>query len=319
MDKLINIIVIIAVLGVTGWLRMPYEQSLSEELHKLKLVPPRLSLEDRTKLKQKAFVATYGSLRPTIAAFMSSNSSRYHSDQEWDKIENAFSEIVLLDPYNTFYWDQASWHMASNAAADVRDDETLTEVRRKKEFEKYIQKGKDILNQGIRINPGEWKLLNLKAMLESNRHRSPNYAAAVDTYREILDMPDIPEYVRMQTELKILHVMQQLPERHQESYDYALELFHRDKRYRVDTVTNEVFIGQNHPLNNVRKAMPLNEIYGTNQRALDKLKIKWQRRKLGQKPYGVKAAIQKLENKLRIPQDKRLFPHKPLFIQSTDK
>lgn len=315
MNRLLNIVVILAVLGVTGWLRMPYEQKLSEELHARKLVPPRLSLEDRTRLKQKAFVATYGSLRPTIAAFMSVTTTRYHSDQEWDKIEDSFSEIVLLDPYNIYYWDQASWHMASNAAADKRDDKTLTEVGRQKAFKTYIQKGKDILDQAIKINPGEWKLLTLKAMLESNRYRNPDYAAAVETYRELLEIPDLHPRIRMQTELKILHVMQQLPDRHQESYDYALELFHRANHYRVDTVTNEIWIGQNHPLNKVAKRMTLEEIYGTNQRALEKLKIKWQRRELGQKPYGVEKAIQELENTLRVPQEKRVFPHKPMFME----
>ncbi len=315
MNKSLNIVVIIAILGVTGWLRMPYEQKLSDELHRLKLVPPRLSLEDRTRLKQKAFVATYGSLRPTIAALMSDTTSRYHSDQEWDKIEDYFSEIVLLDPYNLYYWDQASWHMASNAAADKRDDETLTEVGRQKAFKKYIQKGKDILNQGIKINPGQWKLLNLKAMLEANRHRNPDYPAAVETYRELLETPDLPRHIKRQTELRILHVMQQLPERHQEAYDYALELFHRSNNYRVDTVTNEIVIGQNHPLNKVTKRMTMQEIYGSNQRALSKLKIKWQRRDLGQKPYGLEKTIQVLENKLRVPQDQRVFPHKPLFMK----
>ena len=310
MRPLLNIIVILAVLAVTGWLRMPYEQKLSEELHTLKLVPPRLSLEERSKLKQKAFVATYGSLRPTIAAFMSVKTTNYHSDQDWDKIEDSFKEIVLLDPYNFYYWDQASWHMASNAASDKQNDDSLTEVGRKQQFQKYIQKGKDIINQSIKANPSDWRYLNLKAKLEANRYRNPDYAAAVDTFNQILKIPDLPQHVTRTTSLEILFAMQKLPKRHQESYNLAMELFEKNTSYRVPTLLNEILIGQNHPLNNVNKPMSLTQIYGSHLNAYKKLKIKWQRRALGQKPYGVQKAIQQLENKLNISQQQRLFPLK---------
>ena len=315
MKRLLNIVVILAVLGVTGWLKMPYEQKLSEELHALKLVPPRLSLKDRSKLKQKAFIATYGSLRPTIAAFMSVRTTRYHSDQEWDKIENSFDEIVLLDPYNYYYWETASWHMALNAAVDQQEDKSLSEVGKDQVFKKYIKKGKDIIDRAIEINPGDWRYLNLKARLESNRYRNPDYTAAVETYRELLAIPNLADHIVRSTKLSIQHCMQHLPEWHQKSYDHALELFEKGQRYRVPTVQNEILIGQNHPLNVISHRLSLSEIYGSDKEAYTDLKIKWQRRKLGQKPYGVEYSIQELENRLKIPQATRVFPHRPLFLK----
>jgi pyruvate/2-oxoacid:ferredoxin oxidoreductase alpha subunit len=107
--------------------------------------------------------------------------------------------------------------------------------------------------------------------------------------------------------------LQHLPERHQEAYDHALELFRSGEQYHVPTVLNEILIGQNHPLNAVSKPLSLSEIYGSDQKAYEILKIKRQRSELGQKPYGIEESIRKLENKLQIAQDKRLFPHNPLF------
>ena len=138
MKNLKNIAVILLVLAITGKIRMPIEQKLAEELHAHKLVPPRLSLKERSRLKQKAFVATYGSLRPTIAAFMSSASVSLHSNQEWGKIEKQYEEVILLDPYNYFYWETASWHMASNAAGDIKNNSGLKNITQKRIFEKYI-------------------------------------------------------------------------------------------------------------------------------------------------------------------------------------
>lgn len=315
MKTIINTIVILATLAITGWLKMPFEQRLAEQMHELKLVPPRLSLEERSKLKQKAFIATYGSLRPTIAAFSSVQTTQYHSNQEWDKIENAFSEIVLLDPYNLYYWETASWHMAANAAVDRKNDQTLTEVARNKEFKKYIQKGKDIIEKGIKINPDNWQFLNLKARLQSNRYRNPNYHAAIKTYREILKTPELSFHHTKATEFSIQQCLLQIPEMHQESYDNALRLFHTAPQYKKPTTQNAIFVGQNHPLNKVTKKMSLEEIYRTPEEAYRILKIKWQRRKLGQTPYAVEKTIKQLENKLQIPNNKRVFPLTPLFLK----
>lgn len=314
MNRLINIVVILAVLGVTGWLRMPHEQKLSKELHKLKLVPPRLSLEQRSLLKQKAFVATYGSLRPTIAAFMSIQTTNYHSDQEWDKIENAFNEILLLDPYNYHYWDMASWHMASNAAIDLQEVKGLTEVGKEQVFKKYIQKGRDIVDKSVEVNPDDWRFYGLKARLESNRNRNPDYSKAIETYRELLRLPNLPEDALRHTKIAIQFCMQQLPEIHQESYDHALALFALGDSYRVPTVLNEILIGQNHPLNKISNPLTLIEIYGSEKMAYFELKQKWQRQDLGQKPYGVEETLRELEIRLGIPYYQRVFPHKPLFM-----
>ena len=315
MNRLINILVILAVLGVTGWFKMPYEQNLAEELHRLKLVPPRLTLNERSLLKQKAFVATYGSLRPTIAAFMSIQTTNYHSNQEWDKIENAFNEILLLDPYNFHYWDMASWHMASNAAIDKQEVKGLTEVGKEQIFKKYIQKGRDIVDKSVEVNPGDWRFLSLKARLESNRNRNPDYAKAIETYRKILKLPNLPKNIVRATRIEIQFCMQLLPERHQESYDHALELFLLDSTYHVPTVQNEILIGQNHPLNKISRPLSLIEIYGSEVKAYEELKIKWKRKDLGQKPYGVEETIRELEIKLEIPHHKRVFPNKPLFMK----
>ena len=101
--------------------------------------------------------------------------------------------------------------------------------------------------------------------------------------------------------------MQNLPERHQESYDYALELYHLDNSYRTPVILNEILIGQNHPLNTVKHPMSYKEIYGSNKEALRRLTTKWKTRNLGQKPYGVEKSIKELENILNTPQNERVF------------
>jgi len=316
MAKFTNLLVILVVLAITGKIRMPFEQKLAEDLHAHKLVPPRLTLKERSRLKQKAFVATYGSLRPTIAAFMSSATVSLQSNQEWDKIEHTFEEILLLDPYNYYYWDTASWHMVSNAAKDKQNDQSLTEVAKQKVFKEYIQKGKDIIDQGIAVNPDNWKFLELKAKVLSDRFRNPDYAQAIEVNKQLLKMPNLPPHIERITHIKILYQMIQLPERYQEAYDLSLELFQKGSQYHSPIVLNQILISQNHPLIKVESPMSLIEIYGSAEEALDTMKFKLRGNHKGQKLYGLKENLRTLEEQFDVPIEERLsLPENPLFLK----
>jgi len=315
MSKIKNILVILIVIAITGWIRLPIEQKLADDLHKHKLVPPRLSLKERARLKQKAFVATYGSLRPTIAAFMSSSVAHLHSNQEWDEIEDRFEEINLLDPYNFYYWDTASWHMAVNAAGDLKKDKSLTEFGQEKIFRKYIQKGKDIINKGYEINPKNWKFLESKAALFSDKYRNPDYATAIEANKELLKYPKLPAFNKRKAYINLLYQTQQFPEKHQEAYGLAIKLFRLGKQYRTPIVVNQIFKSQNHPLTKIQTTLSLIEIYGSKQEALRDLRGFWNALNEKEKHGYVKDTIKLLENELKIPSRKRTFPHKPIFIK----
>lgn len=315
MKNLKNIIIILLVLAITGKIRMPIEQKLAEELHSHKLVPPRLSLEERSRLKQKAFIATYGSLRPTIAAFMSSASVSLHTNLEWDKIEKQFEEIILLDPYNYFYWETASWHMATNAAGNKKNDSNLTDIAKKRIFEKYIQKGREIVDRGIKVNPDNWKFIELKAKMLADRYRNPEYAKAIEINKQLLKRDDIPKQIERIINIKVLAHTQQFLERHQELYEIAISLFQRGGQYRTPVVLNQLFVSQNHPLTIVQSPMTIIEIYGSEREALRHLTILWKGGRTSQKLYGVEDTIRNLEQILYVPINNRIFPHTPLFMK----
>ena len=315
MSKFKNLLVIFVVLAITGWIRIPIEQKLAEKLHEHKLVPPRLSLEERARLKQKAFVATYGSLRPTIAAFMSTATVSLHGRQDWDEIEKQFEEIVLLDPYNFYYWDTSSWHMAYNASIDLKKNSDLTEIGKERVFRKYIQKGRDIIDKGIQINPDDWRFLEIKANLLAHRFRTPDYAKAIEVNKKLLEHYELPYHTERLINVKLLSYIQKSPDKHQEAYDLAFKLFQRGGIYRTPVVVNQIFTSQNHPLTTVKNPMSLAEIYGSERNALKDLKIIWNSPDKDLKTYGVEDTIRKLEKQFNIPNKERVFPHRPLFIK----
>lgn len=311
-QNIINLIVIISVLAISGQILMPHEQKLSEELLENQLIPQRLDLESRLALKQKGFASGFGSLRPTIAAFLFLAASNDHADQDWIGLEEKFQDIVMLDPHNPYYWDQASWHLISNASSDNLNNEEIPFLTRYKLYQEYIDKGEAIIAKGIELNPNSRSINKLSPKHYSSKFRRPNYAKAVDEYARVAQMEGFKEGDRLFMLRARVYSLNKLPERHQEAYDSALKLFHENPRNHLPALLTTVFVGQNHPLNKVDKKYTLEEIFGSKRDAYKALKIQWKYKNPLESRYGIETTLRQLENELRVKQDKRLFPLGPL-------
>lgn len=320
---LTNMLVILVVLGITGAIRLPFEQKLSEEMREAKLIPPRFDMEARAQLKQKSFAAAFGSLRPAMASMISITAIDHFKNQEWDQLEQDFTDATLLDPRNVYYWDTGSWHLATNASSDLQNNRNLSQLEREKGFREYIQRGKDFLDRGISMNPDSWKIRRLKATLQANSFRLPNYEDAVKTYDEILSMDSIPADKRIDIEQDRLSSLIKIPSMHQEAYDAAYKLYHSGKEPHFPLVLMALQVGQNHPLNKINKRISLPRMYGGDKvRAYKDLLTYWLHKDELEQSYGIKEGILELEKHLskkemyrvrrilRVPPNKNLFSEK---------
>ncbi len=312
---IINIGFILVVIVITGIIRMPIEQKLTEELLEKKLIPERVTLENRLALKQKGFTAGLGSFRPTMAAFIDIAASNSHSEQDWVSLEKAYEDILLLDPRNPYYWEIGSWHMISNAAGDSLENEELPYLTRHKLYHKYIDKGEEMLRRSLEKNPDNWKVRILTPRHYSSRHRRPDYNKAADEYMKLSNMENNLDMQRKFHKRLSLYSLNKIKRRHQESYDLALALFKQDELNHVPSLLTSVWVGQNHPLNTVTHKYTLEQIFGSLHKAYKILRIQWKFKNKAEERYGIEQALRKLEKDLRIPQNKRVFPHIPLFMR----
>jgi hypothetical protein len=81
-----------------------------------------------------------------------------------------------LQPREAGYWDEASWHMAYNAASFYERTEP-NEVIRNRLFRDYVHRGVSILHEGLRFLPGNKKLLMTLGKTCAERERDPRKAA----------------------------------------------------------------------------------------------------------------------------------------------
>jgi len=314
-QHIINTVVILTVLAITGILRMPYEQKLSEELLELKLVPERLNLESRLALKQKGFAAGFGSLRPALAAFMYIGASNDHSSQDWEGLEQKYEDILLLDPHNYYYWSMASWHLISNASGDIMSKEELPYLTRNKLYNEYIDKGEAIIERGIKVNPDDWRINLLSPKHYASRFRRPNYEKAADEYNRVSKMAGVPRAERLLMQRFRLYCLNKVPDRNQEAYDLAVKLFEDTPDNHLPSLLASVWVGQSNPLNKVKKKYTLEQVFGNKREAYRALRIQWKFKNKLEDKYGIEDALRKLENEFDVPLDKRIFPAAKLFMQ----
>lgn len=275
----LNLVVVLAVLACVGAVRMPLEHALSNELREKQILAPSFDLEARAGLSQKGFVVSFGSLRPTLAALYALSGSNHHRRSDWEAIEDTYETVVLLDPYNEYYWDLGGWHLAYNAASSSREDSSIPPLQRQRLADSYVQKGERFYDRGILANPQSYDLRMAKARLWSRPTVEPDYTKVADTLAQALDELELPHRLEQRVQRNLFYALLRVPERVQEAYQLGRELY-RLPENRVPSLLNGLCALQMHPRVEVAEALSLEELYGSRENA----------RKLLENYYGVEDA-----------------------------
>lgn len=301
-------LVVLVVLGLFGQVRMGFEAELTREMREGKLLTPSLGMEQREMLDQKGFAAAFGSVRPVWAAMKSLGSTKYHVAGEWDELEEAYGEIVVLDPRNYNYWDVGSWHLAYNASSASLEDVGLPPLQRRALFRDYIEKGSAFLDRGIEANPEEWRLYVLKARLWSSQFRILDYPLVVDTLREALKVEGIPAGERASMERMVFYSLLRIPERRQEAWDVGVRLMRKGESRRFPSLMNGVFVlGLDPTIVKGGEVWGVDEVYGGEREAYKNLRNYWRGREEGVPTRGLERLLRKMEVELGVREDSRLF------------
>ncbi|MEO1856973.1 MAG: hypothetical protein ABGY95_06360 [Rubritalea sp.] len=258
----------LAVLACAGWLRMPFEQKLSEELAEAHLLTPSFDQESRASLSQKAFVASFGSLRPIFAAFTALTSTKYHGNGDWEKLEQAIDTTVLLDPYNSYYWDLGAWHLAYNASASSLENEKLAPLQRKALFKEYVYKGDELYARGIAANPRNVQLRLERARLWSSKHKIEDYPKVVQILEAILTDCELSSRQRQRVRTDLYYTLLRVPERVKDAYVLGRVLYQESPRNRYPSLLNGLCALQLHPRVKVEQPLTMSQLYGSRAEAI---------------------------------------------------
>ena len=287
---------VLAVLACFGWLRMPFEQRLSQELTEAHLLSPSFDRESRASLSQKGFVASFGSLRPMLAAFTALSTTKFHGNSDWESLEQAIESTVLLDPYNAYYWDLGAWHLAYNASTSSLENDALAPLQRKALFEQYIHKGDTLYARGIASRPRDVHLRLERARLWSSRHKIEDYPKVAQILQTTLAECELSSIQRSRIRGDLFYTLLRIPERVNDAYVLGRELYDASPTNRFPSLLNGLCALQMHPRVTVDKPLAMSQLYSSRSEALKNLGNYLNDSDTHKPRYGVEGLVKRMRS-----------------------
>ncbi len=164
-------------LAVAGIAKLPFEEQFSEELRARGLLQTPVGMDLREGLGQMGFAASLGGLRSLVASITYLQAYSAFEDTDWGKVDSLMAVTTRLQPREVSYWDEASWHQAYNAASSYMRDDRLRAALRSKLYRDHVQRGVEILQEGLRFLPDHPKLLVKLGTIYADRQQQPRKAA----------------------------------------------------------------------------------------------------------------------------------------------
>lgn len=169
-----------AVLLIFGVLKLPLEQRVTHDLRTMHLVDEPLHLGVKGNMGQMGLAAAFGGLRGLIATIFQLRAHVEFTRVNWAQVDKYYGFVTQLQPRNARYWEEASWHMAYNAASYYLYNKELKPGLRGTLFHDYVKRGMDILEEGLKLMPDNPRLWQKLGDLHWNR--SKDFKASGDAY-----------------------------------------------------------------------------------------------------------------------------------------
>lgn len=172
----------IAVLMVFGAIKLPLEQKTTRDLRQQKMLEEPLRLGVGEDLGQAGLAASLGGLRGLAAAMFQLRAHVEFTNVNWAKVDGLYKLITRLQPRNPRYWDEASWHMAYNAASYYLYNQELKPALRGQLYQDHVKRGISILEEGLKFLPDSPRLW--QKLAELHWHRSKDFKLSGDAFWE---------------------------------------------------------------------------------------------------------------------------------------
>ncbi len=225
-----KIILVLTVVILAGFARVPYENSLLKNLQSDGFLPSHSGSTATEQIGVQAFIGVLGGLRYMVATFFTLQANALWETQEWDALEEQYRLVTLLQPRDAESWATGSWHLYANASAWYRlDDETLPEALRETRAVEYERRGEKILRQGIRWNPQDpWLWRDLGAI---HRDRFKDHCEAAQVYLDAAKTGKAPGFfARFHA-----YELAKCPGREKEAYAKLMALYQAGKKVLLET------------------------------------------------------------------------------------
>lgn len=220
-------------------------------------------------LGQQLAVFTLGGLRPLAAELLALDATTAWLEEDWPRAQERWQQITTLCPQRANYHIRAAHDMAKNAVAHVREEAgrgRLSPTEAERTERAYLASAEQFLRAGIAANPDSALLRLELASLYDDLARRPQFAKAVDAYRDALAHGAPEMYERW-----VFYNLSRIRGREQEAYELGLRLY-QDKSHRTPSVRCLLFALQKKLHIPPYEGLTLAELFGTREKAVKELR-----------------------------------------------
>ena len=298
----IQIVVILCTLLAFGAAKLHSEDQLHRDMVAQRLLQPPLKEGTSLQLGQTGAAVALGGLRSLIAAVWNLRAFLYFEDLDWIKLEKSYEVITTLQPQTTHYWITGAWHLHTNASVHYKEAPELSSFRRSALQRLYIKKGSDVLEEGVKQNPDNWKLHDALARVWSDPFKLPDLARSLRHYDDLLACDTIPAYRRNMFERFCFYTLCRIPSRRADALKEGVKLYQASAKNHTPSLVNYLFALQNELNIPAEDRIPESALYSSKKQQLRWLKNLWNRRDQDFPVSGVRAKIEQLERENESPE-----------------
>ncbi|MBX7209351.1 MAG: hypothetical protein K1X78_13620 [Verrucomicrobiaceae bacterium] len=148
----------LSLLVIVGLVSRPADEAVTLSLRTSGMLSRPVDLGLREGLGQMGFAASLGGLRSLVASITYLQAFTAFENIDWAKVDSLFQLTTRLQPGYATYWVEGSWHMAYNAASGYLFDDKLRPAIRRQLARDHVQRGIEILDEGLKFLPDDPQL-----------------------------------------------------------------------------------------------------------------------------------------------------------------
>lgn len=181
------------VLLLLGIAKLPLEQRVHDQLNREEVLPPRIEVGVMENLGQMGLAASLGGLRSMVASGLYLHSASAWEDKDWGAVDSRMSIACRLDPRYAGYWDNGANFMSYDAASWANEQ---PKFYGKQLYTHYVQRGIEILEQGLRYLPKSSRLQQNLGEIFSARVQPPDHKHSGEAFLAAYKNGALPVYER---------------------------------------------------------------------------------------------------------------------------
>lgn len=187
----LNVIIVCAVLFLFGFIKVPLEIKIENEMREDDILPPKIDIVDRNNIGQAGYAAALGGLRDIIASFSFLEAFNKLAEKDWFETERLFNKVTTLQPRSEHYWDSAGYNLAYSAQNNIISDLRLEPYERLRRAKEIVVKGDTFFQRGLKYLPGNYQLQMNRMRLNQDHYRYPDFKKSHEAISELVKTPDL--------------------------------------------------------------------------------------------------------------------------------